>query len=141
MREKRLTIDDLYIPMFGQRPVRRNVPARPDITHLLEDEEEDYFSEKLAHEAYMENPSMDRYEDMMMPSFKPKTEPAIEGVTFSDNFLKIGYTYFLTDGMLFLNTMDKDGGNIRLIEKKIETAEDFEKCIKQADKKYRKLYF
>lgn len=63
-------------------------------------------------------------------------EQVIEGVTITDNYHMIGYTYFLSDGMLYLNCFDEENqSNVRLLEKHIGIYADFEKCLKQADKK------
>lgn len=65
-----------------------------------------------------------------------RKEQVIEGVTVTDNFHMIGYTYFLSDGTLYLNCFDKEKQcNVRLLEKHIDTYADFEKYLKQADKK------
>ena len=64
-----------------------------------------------------------------------RKEPAIEGVTTTDNYNTIGYTYFLKDGMLHLNCLDAETRkNLRLLEKEINTYADFDKALKLADK-------
>lgn len=136
-----LTIDDFCTPMFDrQRPVKRLLNARPEVEHLLE---EDTFGLDDIEERYMMNPDdPDAEEAYMTRDWGPKKEPAIEGVTTTDNFHQVGFTYFLTDGMLYLNYLDKTNKkNIRLLEKLIENTEEFEKCIKRADKKIRKILY
>ncbi|MBI4440704.1 hypothetical protein HY639_00910 [Candidatus Woesearchaeota archaeon] len=65
-----------------------------------------------------------------------RREKVIEGVTVTDNFNMIGYTYFLSEGILYLNCVDEERRcNIRLLEKRIDACSDFEKYLKQADKK------
>ncbi|MFH1589834.1 MAG: hypothetical protein ABIB43_04675 [archaeon] len=124
-----LTIDDFVNPLFDKTTPRRHyIPAREEIYHLLEDD--DFMNEE---EAMMMGESE--------PQFKEKKELAIEGVTVTDNFNQVGYTYCLLDGMLFVNYWNKkEEKNVRLIEKPIKTYEDFDKCLKAADRKIMKKY-
>jgi len=65
-----------------------------------------------------------------------KRERAIEGATFTDSYQKIGFTYYLHDGMLNILYWDEQKHeNVRLLGKRIHSAEEFEKCVKQADRK------
>jgi len=60
---------------------------------------------------------------------------AIEGVTFTDNFIKVGFTYYIDSGELSIKNIH----NQQLFLGKISSAEDFEKAIKKADKKAHEL--
>jgi hypothetical protein len=60
---------------------------------------------------------------------------AIEGVTFTDNFIKVGFTYYISSGELSMKNIH----NQQLFFGKIASTEDFEKAIKKADKKEHKL--
>lgn len=113
-----LTVDDLRDPLFDrQRVVRRQVPARPGTASEDEDGLED----------------LEAFERGGEP--RQRKEEAIEGTTFTDDFNEVGFTYYPSDGLLrVVNT-----GNVELFKGVIATREDFEKALKRADRKQRRL--
>jgi hypothetical protein len=64
---------------------------------------------------------------------------AIEGEIYTDNYRHVGYTYFLRGGFLHVNYW-YGKKNVRLIETQIKTIEEFEKSVKQADKKISRYF-
>jgi hypothetical protein len=60
---------------------------------------------------------------------------AIEGVTFTDNFIKVGFTYYISSGELSMKNIH----NQQLFFGKIASTEDFERAVKKADKKAHEL--
>ncbi|MEW6617287.1 MAG: hypothetical protein AB1333_02600 [Patescibacteria group bacterium] len=60
---------------------------------------------------------------------------AIEGVTITDNFVKIGFTCFLDNGELSL----VNENNENLFSGTITCSDDFEKALKKAEKKHKTL--
>lgn len=116
-----LTIDDFCIPLFNtQSPKRRRMPARSEVYGMIDDQNEDFLDD--------------------LDPFPRKKEPVIEGVTFTDEYHQVGYTYHELDGILFLNYWDdKNKKNVRLFEEKIETMDEFEVYLKKADKKIKRL--
>ena len=111
-----LTVDDLRNPLFDkQRVVRRKVPARPGIE--VEEDEHDIEAFEAGGD------------------FPPKREPVIEGTTFTDEYVEVGFTYYVSDGLLrVVNT-----ANVELFKGVIATREDFENALKKADKKQKRL--
>jgi hypothetical protein len=64
------------------------------------------------------------------------SEDAITGQNYSINFHKINFVYYTSDGAISFHYFDVlVGKNIKLSEKKIRTAKDFEKEFDKADKK------
>lgn len=61
-------------------------------------------------------------------------EEFFDGITFTDNYRQVGFTYYPKTGMLYISCLTSDG-NIRLFEGAIESIDDFEAAIKKADKK------
>lgn len=61
--------------------------------------------------------------------------PAIEGVTVTDNFVKVGFTCFLDNGELSI----VNEKNEKLFSGMITTPEEFEKALKKAEKKNKTL--
>ena len=80
-----------------------------------------------------------KLEDFQTPLFdtqkvverKVDGKRAFEGVTFTDNFIKVGFTYYLNNGILSIVNTE----NQKLFFGKISSMEDFEKAIKKAGKK------
>jgi hypothetical protein len=60
---------------------------------------------------------------------------AFEGTTHTDNFILIGFTYYLDNGELSIKNIHNDV----LFFGKISSMEDFEKAVKKADKKAHEL--
>ncbi|HSD12655.1 MAG TPA: hypothetical protein VLC10_03790 [Patescibacteria group bacterium] len=106
--------EDFRNPLFDkQKIVKRRVAARPGVA-ADDDEEDDFDGEGEP---------------------KRRTEEAIEGTTFTDEYVEVGFTYYLGDGMLsVVNT-----SNQQLFLGTIATPEDFEKALKKADRKQKKL--
>ncbi len=106
--------EDFRNPLFDkQRIVKRKVTARPGVV-ADDDEDEDFDGEGEP---------------------KRRTEEAIEGTTFTDEYVEVGFTYYPADGMLsVVNT-----SNQQLFLGVIATPEDFEKALKKADKKQKRL--
>ncbi len=72
-------------------------------------------------------------------NIRKKKEKVIEGVTSTNKYNEVGYTYCLFDGMLYMNYWDKiEKKNVRLFKEIITSVEDFEKCLKKADKEISK---
>jgi|SRR5687768_2550125 len=114
-----LKVEDFRNPLFDkQRIVKRLVSARPGVrTEDDEDEDEDFDEFAAGREP------------------KRRTETAIEGTTFTDEFVEVGFTYYPSDGQLsVVNT-----SNQQLFLGTIATSEDFEKALKKADKKQKRL--
>lgn len=61
--------------------------------------------------------------------------PAIEGVTVTDNFIKVGFTCFLDNGELSIVNENND----KLFSGRIRTPEEFEEALKKAEKKHKTL--
>ncbi len=84
--------------------------------------------------------------DLQRPTYRncqrPRSlrkERAIEGVTITDGYNQVGYTLFLSDGLILLNYWDtKKQQNVQLMEGTVKTHEDFEKLLKTADEQIRK---
>lgn len=105
--------EDFRNPMFDrQKIVKRRVTARPGV--VADDDEDDDFDGEGAP--------------------KRRTEEAIEGTTFTDEFVEVGFTYYLADGQLSV----VNRSNRQLFLGKIATPEDFEKALKKADRKQKK---
>ena len=115
----KLTVEDFRTPMFDkQRIVRRQVQARPDAPP---DEDEDELEELEAFERGGEP--------------RRRTEAAIEGTTFTDEYVEVGFTYYERDGFLrVVNTSNRE-----LFKGVIATREEFEKALTKADKKQKRL--
>lgn len=113
-----LKVEDFRNPMFDkQRIVKRQVPARPGV-RTEEDDNEDFEEFAAGREP------------------KRRTEAAIEGTTFTDEYVEVGFTYYVADGLLtVVNTSNQE-----LFRGTIVSPEDFEKAIKKADAKQRRLY-
>lgn len=110
-----LTVEDFRNPLFdSQRVVRRKIPARPGIEPAWDEHDEEAFEAGG-------NPDV--------------REIVIEGATFTDEFVRVGFTYYVTDGMLSV----KNEKNQELFRGVIATREDFEKALKKADKKQKTL--
>ncbi|MCF7872301.1 hypothetical protein K9L97_04680 [Candidatus Woesearchaeota archaeon] len=63
-------------------------------------------------------------------------ETGIEGITLTENYREIGFTYLPKDGTLYLNFLDKNlNRNVRIYNGKIKTIEEFEKRLKNVDRK------
>lgn len=83
-----------------------------------------------------------KYEDFVNPLFNTSRiksrrldrRKAYEGTTFTNNFVEIGFTYFVASGILTI----RNPKNQLLFEGKVETKNEFEKAIKKADKKHQK---
>lgn len=122
-----LTIDNFANAFFDRKqPQKRRILAREQVCNLVEDQNYDAW-EKLNLDSDLNPPR--------------KKETVIEGVTFTDSFHQIGYTYHEVDGMLFLNYWNEEQReNVRLIERPIKTIDEFEKYVKQADKKIKKYF-
>ena len=65
-------------------------------------------------------------------TFNGRRRWVYEGTTYTDNFVLVGFTYFLSDSTLRIVNTD----NQVLFFGKIASAEDFEKAIRKADKKH-----
>lgn len=137
-----LTIEALANPLFDKvAPRKRLISARPEISHLVEP---DYDAIEDAEERYMmldpDSYGFDDAEEAYMTADFQRKEPVIEGVTTTDQFNVVGFTYHATDGMLFVNYLDQQKGeDVRLIEKVIRSYDDFDKCLKLADRKIQRV--
>lgn len=69
-----------------------------------------------------------------LEAVEPRRE-VIEGVTFTDSYNQVGFTYDLGDGTLTIKNL----GNQILFSGVIASTEDFEKALKKADKKQSRL--
>lgn len=112
-----LKVEDFRNPLFDkQRIVKRKVAARPGVGGDDDDDEVDDFGSGEGEP-------------------RRRTEDAIEGTTFTDEFVEVGFTYYLADGTLsVVNT-----SNQQLFLGVIATPADFEKALKKADKKQKTL--
>ena len=113
-----LRLEDFRNPMFDkQRIVKRQVPARPGV-RVEEDDDEEFEEFAAGREP------------------KRRTEAAIEGTTFTDEYIEVGFTYYVADGLLtVVNTSNQE-----LFKGTIASAAAFEKALKKADAKQRRLY-
>lgn len=129
----KLTLEDFVNPLFDkQKSIKRYNLARDKVYHLVfDDYHKDLLKEDFVEELFRKNIILKERETLM--------EKVIEGVTFTDGFNQIGYTYHFLDGMLYLNYWDESKKkNVRLIETPINFPEDFNKCLKKADIKIQK---
>ncbi len=87
-----------------------------------------------------------KYEDFANPMFNGKLvkrqdrltkEWFIDGLTYTDNFRQVGFTYYLKSGLLTIACFTKSG-NYPLFKRHIDSIDDFEAAIKKADKKITK---
>ena len=82
-------------------------------------------------------------EDIHNPLFDKQTivqrkvdgKSAFEWTTFTDNFVEIGLTYFLQNGLLSI----KNRQNQQLFWGKVTNYGEFDKAVKKADKKHHQL--
>lgn len=135
----KLKVKDFSNPMFDkQSPTRREIKARKEIYDLIDDinilEEEAMIMD--SHEGDFMSDSYN--ESMMSVGSEGKKESVIEGLTVTDNFNTVGYTYFKIDGMLHASYVDKNNGGVKFFKEVINSSEDFEKMLKKADRVIKK---
>lgn len=65
---------------------------------------------------------------------KKRRRKIIEGLTFTDNYRQVGFTYYPGNGELTVSCLDETQGQQRLYEGKIKTIGDFEVVMRQVDK-------
>lgn len=113
----KLDVKDFRNPLFDrQKVVKRKVPARPGMVSD-EDDDDDFEAFAAGREP------------------KGRTEDAIEGTTFTDEYVEVGFTYYPRDGLLrIVNTANQE-----LFKGAIDSRDGFEKALKKADKKQKKL--
>lgn len=58
-----------------------------------------------------------------------------DGVTFTDNFKQVGFTYWPEQRKLTIACLTADKKNVELFVGQIESMEEFEAAIKKADQK------
>ncbi len=58
-----------------------------------------------------------------------------DGVTFTDNFRQVGFTYWPEDRKLTIACLTADKKSVELFAGQIESMEEFEIAIKKADQK------
>lgn len=64
-----------------------------------------------------------------------KGQEYFDGVTFTDNFKQVGFTYWPEQRKLTIACLTVDKKNVELFVGQIESMEEFEAAIKKADKK------
>ena len=64
-----------------------------------------------------------------------ESQTYFDGVTFTDNFKKGGFTYWPEEGTLKISCLTADKKNVGLFVGQIESMEEVEAAIKKADKK------
>jgi hypothetical protein len=138
---RRLTVSDFENPMFDRQKItlRTIDPHR----HVREQMINDYANDldETDHEAGMapsHEISRDIAEDMLTDELEPLKGgkyQVIEGVTYTDNFNLVGFTYNLRDSSIQI--VNKQ--NQILYKGFIYTPEEYEKALKKADRKQSKL--
>jgi hypothetical protein len=118
---KRLTVEDFKNPLFDRQKITRRtieVDGSSSDTTISEFDE-------------------DRDEDELFPDRDSprKKIQVIEGTTYTDGFHLVGFTYSLEDGCIEIKNVE----NTLLFKGIIYSSEEYEKALKQADAKQRKL--
>jgi hypothetical protein len=112
--------EDFWNPAFSkQRVVKRKLPARAATP--ADDEGDDALYDGV-------------FGFEREPRPRKKLEEAYEGTTFTDDYNEVGFTYYLSDGLLTV----KNKSNVELFKGVIASAEDFEKALKKADIRLRR---
>ena len=127
----RLTVEDFKIPFFPT-DVKRRILGGEKRREQIE------ITKEILKDSDPDNPFLDEMaEDLAEddPEFEDDRREAIEGTTFTDNFVKIGFTYFPDDGSLTIVNEQ----NQELFNGKIDSRDDFEDAVKKADKKHTRL--
>jgi hypothetical protein len=115
-RKQPLSLSDFVNPLFDALPpMVKEVPAR----------------HPLVQSEYL----LDHQKEARAKGAPRWYEKAIEGVTSTDGFYEVRFTYFFADGLLRITYED-----VPVVEKEIGSAKDFEKCMKLADKNILKGY-
>lgn len=138
---QRLSVEDFQNPMFDRQEIRLRTidPHKHAREQLVSSyaEELDDMDRDLGMGASHEI-SMDVAEDMLADELEPLREgkyQVIEGATFTDGFNMVGFTYDLRDSSIKILNTD----NQILFEGFIYTSEEYEKSLKKADQKQRRL--
>ncbi len=142
---RRLGVEDFANPMFDkQKVVLRTIGSDKIIRQQIVRDMARDMSQDMADGDSFETDGIDQImldaaeyfmeaEEDSLP--KKKEIQVIEGATYTDGFNLVGFTYSLEDSSVTI----KNTNNEVLFKGKIFTADEYEKALKKADSKQRKL--
>jgi len=128
---RRLSVEDFQNPMFDRQEIRVRT-IRPRNFHL-EDTIRNLREERGEDDPFLEEEARDMLEAEDYPEIQ--SYRVIEGATYTDGFILIGFTYDLRDSSIRIVNTD----NEVLFKGFIYTPEEYEKSLKKADQKQRRL--
>lgn len=118
-----------------QRESAQDERAEREERQLIEQEDDIRSGKRLSLDVF-KNPVFDSQRPVKRRvNNRERQEWAYEGVTTTDNFVKVGWSYYLSDGVLSI----KNEQNQQLFLEEITKPGDFETAMKKADKKQSQL--